>query len=366
MNWLQKIAHKTEKVFVYETLLKHSIWKQVIGHLCPHQKATLNGYKEISLNLSPSKRNYHTIVKKPGATTQGEIYEVSQKELNKLDNWESDYERTEVHTNHGKAYVYKLKDQFTKKAMGDPLRGEWFIDSSGYATFADGDVGDYNHESYALQSKVPEELWERYDNGRLTKKQRKEIGEEFLQYMEKGGEARQWMVEKEGWIRVHGSNFELLQLTEQQLDNITDFISEELSTYGDEPEEDFDIYIEEISTGKTYEFSVQQLFSTHNQPGGLARLLMRGNTAYDPNMRLQQEPQEQHNQLMSEALNMIQQIKATIGMEKYKHVANAIAGKTTKAQVDILKQIITIMPQLITANDIQCQQQINAIASQII
>lgn len=356
MNWLQKISGTKEKVFVYETLLKYSIWKQVIGHLCPHKKAILNGYKEVSVDISPSKRNYHTVVKKPGHVTQGEIYQISRSELNKLDNWESDYDRIKVHTNHGEAYVYKLKDKFCKTAMTDPLRGEWFIDSSGYATFADGDIGDYNHESYALQSKIPEELWERYDNGRLTKKQRKEIGEEFLQYMEKGGEARQWMVEREGWIRVHGSNFELFKLTEQQLDNITDFISEELSTYGDEPEEDFDIYIEEISTGKTYDFSVQQLFSTQSQPGGLARLLMRGNAAYDPGMRLQQETdQNNHNQLMSEVLNMIQTVKTTLGMERYKYISNKLSGKSLPEQKSIMSKVVSMIPQLTNANDVDYQ-----------
>ena len=158
------------------------------------------------------------------------------------------------------------------------IRGEWFINDSGQSTFADGDIGDLNHEAAAIQAKVPEEHEERFGEyifgglEELTPEEVEDIGADFVEYMARGGEARTWMVEKEGWIRVHGNNFELQTLDEGTLNSIVDFIYGEL-----EPQEwpTEDIYMAELSTGQTYEINVEQLIESVNSGQALARLKMR-------------------------------------------------------------------------------------------
>lgn len=249
------------------------------------------------------------------------------------------------------------------------LNGEWFIDDSGQATFADGDIGDFNHESYALQSKIPEELYERYENGKLTKRQRAEIGEEFLQYMEHGGEARDWMVEREGWIRVQGTNFELYELSEAQLDHIISFVGEELGSWDAEDIEDFDIYINELSTGRDYEFSVQQLFTAAQQQGGVARIVLRGKQ--DPvALNRQQEHDQEFNQViqennrrMEEGLRLITQLRSTLGDDRYSYIANKLSRVVPGIQLSILYDLSRVVLSLSTMNDQQYQQQVDSITS---
>lgn len=141
------------------------------------------------------------------------------------------------------------------------LNGEWFIDDSGFASFADGDEGDYNHELVAAQSMIgDEELYERWTEGTLTDEDREtlEVQEPgFLAYMESGGEAKDWVIEKHNWIRVKGSNFELWTMDREALDRIADFVGEQLSEWGDE--EDTDVYIEELSTGKYVAYSLSEI-----------------------------------------------------------------------------------------------------------
>lgn len=184
------------------------------------------------------------------------------------------------------------------------LRGEWFLDDNGDATFADGDIGDYNHEAYALQVKIPDELYPKYENGTLSPEERFDIGEDFLKFMENGGEAREWMVLYEGWIRVHGHNFELYSLDRNKLDNILNFIYEQV---GDITENnDFDIYIEDLNTGKTYDFSANQLKEAGDQPGGLERLLMRGTLipGYSETQRGQNVQDAQNTQNLDDGQGM--------------------------------------------------------------
>jgi len=155
------------------------------------------------------------------------------------------------------------------------IRGEWFIDDSGFSQFADGDIGDLNHEAMALQTKVPDELWERFEKMDLTDEEIKEIGEDFCAYMWRGGEAREWMVEKENWIRVHGNNFELNTLDQSALDNIVNFLYKELDESEFENEE---ICIDELSSGRWYCINARQLIDSIDAGQGLIRLKMRGSS----------------------------------------------------------------------------------------
>lgn len=253
---------------------------------------------------------------------------------------------------------FKKISKIIKKSQ---LNGEWFLDSSGTPTFADGDIGDLNHEAYALQCKIPDELWEKYENGKLTKREKKEIGEDFLQYMNHGGEAREWMVEKEGWIRVHGTNFELHTLDENQLSNITSFVGEEMYAYNENEFEDFDIYIEETSTGKTYNFSVQQLFDAQDHQGGLARILMRGKKVDQYQNR---NIQTNENNRIMEGLNLISNLRDKLGTKKYSYIASVLNGKIPAIQLSILYDLNRIINQLLTLNDNDYMKQIDQLLAE--
>ena len=45
------------------------------------------------------------------------------------------------------------------------IRGEWWIDESGNAMFADGDVGDMNHEAYVIQQVQRTYVSDEFDRG---------------------------------------------------------------------------------------------------------------------------------------------------------------------------------------------------------
>lgn len=230
--------------------------------------------------------------------------------------------------------------QQIKKAS---LRGEWFLDDSGQSAFTDGDIGEYNHETYALSTKIPDELYDKYEKGQLTKKERYAIGEDFLQYMEHGGEAREWMVEKEGWIRVHGNNFELQKLNETSLSNIADFIYEELMN--EEEIEQEEIYIDELDSGRTYSFVMADIIKALNS-GQVHNLLAlrRG-----PQYRYKEDKKyiAEQNRTMEEGLSLIDKIKMWLGTERYNNfVVPLVRDKTPVDQLLTLRHIDRLLPQM--------------------
>ncbi len=155
------------------------------------------------------------------------------------------------------------------------LNGEWFIDDSGYAQFADSDIGDVNHEAAALQSMVPDELWEAFDNQTLTPEQIQEIGEEFVAYMWSGGEAREYMVTHQNWVRVHGSNFQLNILDVDAIQRIANFLAEEL--WDEEMAQAQEIVIHETKSDKLVEFTAREFMAAADSPDALARLMLKFN-----------------------------------------------------------------------------------------
>jgi hypothetical protein len=208
------------------------------------------------------------------------------------------------------------------------LRGEWWIDDSGSTTFADGDVGDTNHEAYAWNSFVgvdehqigelqdigsfdPNELdLDEFGIHKLTEdgKSEEEIEEmdqkdideagwefleeegvdiEFLQWLLKTGkDARDFAMEKHGWIRVQNDNFQFWKLDDKTLKNIRDCeIWEEITDEdGEQPEDletflessDEEIGLEERSTGKYVNIPLRVLFDKNLSP---ARILSYGERA---------------------------------------------------------------------------------------
>ena len=141
----------------------------------------------------------------------------------------------------------------------DGLRGEWWIDDSGSATFADGDIGDQNHEIIAFWSALgvdPDEtfsLGEILPDEGLSEEQASGLLEmgadpkavEF--FSGDGGDARDFMMVERAWIRVADSNFQLWNLDDEALGRIRDFINNEYPEDEDPLEDTFEI--EELRKG---------------------------------------------------------------------------------------------------------------------
>ena len=162
------------------------------------------------------------------------------------------------------------------------LNGEYFIDDTGYASYADGDVGDYNHEILATEAMIgDEQLGERFGDymhgsGQpLTDEERQAIDDNepgFLDYMERGGEAREWVIEKHNWIRVHGENFQLMTFDQDAIKRIADFLGKQLM---DEVDEETEVCIDEMSSGRMECFSPQEIFDAKQDPNKATRLLLK-------------------------------------------------------------------------------------------
>lgn len=133
------------------------------------------------------------------------------------------------------------------------LRGEWWIDDSGGATFADGEIGDQNHEIIAFWSALgvdPDEafsLGEILPDEGLSEEQASGLLEmgadskavEF--FSGDGGDARDYMMVERAWIRVANNNFQLWNLDDEALGRIRDFVSNEYPEDEDPLEDEFQI-----------------------------------------------------------------------------------------------------------------------------
>ncbi len=207
------------------------------------------------------------------------------------------------------------------------LRGEWWIDDNGDATYADGDVGDQNHEMVAFESLSgigSEELGmgpsdfdvnsivERYLDGQQTdvtsddiekmspaafKKFAKSLSintkrkGDFskaeivaLQELEDRGanpsffewffdagnaaDARDYALEHKGWIRVQGDHFQVWDFNDDALDRIKNFDGWEETENPEELENSEDeIYIEQYKDNKTWTISLKDIFKATSAEG---------------------------------------------------------------------------------------------------
>lgn len=217
------------------------------------------------------------------------------------------------------------------------LDGEWFIDDNGFATFADGDISDDNHESLALSAIISDELiLRRFFDKKLTKKDIQIINKDhpgFLNYMERGGEAREWMIKKHNWIRVHGSHFQLNKLDNDSLNRIYNFINEQL-----DDESNIDLYISD-STGKNTNFSLEQLDSAIESGDPISFLTIRLNQPeFLPSSKtITYIPQQNFNLRMS----LAPQVRNMIGIDKYLMISRKIMNLTDAQIIQIYQQILS-------------------------
>lgn len=174
-----------------------------------------------------------------------------------------------------------------KKLKFEEVSGEYWIDDSGMSMYADGDIGDYNHEAYVIETvrnqiMEDEEDWDEWKKKTAQEKFEQEMDavrgipeeehrvqeefkktpEEFLfkELRERGisdedyaitegfGDAREYAMKKWGWKRLQGDNVESWTLTKWDLETIARGLWE---AYDEEAEkETYNLYI--YGTGKWY------------------------------------------------------------------------------------------------------------------
>ena len=164
----------------------------------------------------------------------------------------------------------------------DEMIGEWWI-IDGSAIYADGNIGDMNHEGYVIdhiRSKYGcvDMEWREYKKSLAIEKFEEEFGEtpteEYIddnqqqmddlmlkklnemgmtneEYViaEENGDARKYGLEKLGWKRVARNNIETFTLTVEDLQEISNGLYD---AYGDEIKDSTKFNIEVISTRAFY------------------------------------------------------------------------------------------------------------------
>lgn len=163
------------------------------------------------------------------------------------------------------------------------MSGEYWLDG-GLALFADGDIGDFNHEGLAMaeaQREMIDEIsghlddfdtspftddefidWDGFEDALKAELDGEDVDEWIA---EKGidqntflvaqgfGDPRLWAAAKHGWIRVAGNDVQMVGISKERLSDLADGLAD---AYGDNLEDDeaFDIEVvdaESAMPGKT-------------------------------------------------------------------------------------------------------------------
>jgi hypothetical protein len=166
----------------------------------------------------------------------------------------------------------------------NPVQGEWWIDDSGTALYADGDVGDMGHEAYvidkltrtfldALDIECNEEHagtlreWENNIENMMKEDGAKDLRMFVLKAAKRKFEstqqlvdaydiasgssrldAREYAMHYDGWKRVQRNNIETWTLTKTDLKHISDGIYDACGEDDLADEETFNIYVFETKT----------------------------------------------------------------------------------------------------------------------
>jgi len=159
-----------------------------------------------------------------------------------------------------------------------PIRGEYWFDESGNAQYADGDVGDMNHEAYVIQlcegelagyfninldlktiSDVEDDIveaikdevgdsWGEIENDpadamikylvTFFKMPENKASDLVLTAYGSNKDAREYAIKNWNWIRVHGANIEVNKLNKETLKNVARGINDALEQEGEMYEDD--------------------------------------------------------------------------------------------------------------------------------
>lgn len=187
---------------------------------------------------------------------------------------------------------------FAKWLLNEDIRGEYWIDDSGMTHYADGDVGDLNHEGYVVsmlihqladhdnwdkyKEELGKEMLDDYINRFPNSKQQlidsyKNDPDKFFQLGVKrnkiqkevavieGGDARLYAIKNWNWKAVRGHNVETWRITPNDLKIIAKGIGEILDSEGDE-ESDPELYIYSYATKTGQDYLLSQI-ETGNTSG---------------------------------------------------------------------------------------------------
>lgn len=157
------------------------------------------------------------------------------------------------------------------------MNGEWWIDEGGQTTFADGDVGDMNHEIVAFRAALgidPEEhpdAPEMYpgvplSNEAITWLQANDANEEAIKFLKNGLDPRAYALRHMNWIRVKDDNFQMWDFNDDAMNRIADFIYEET---GGDLDDDAEIYVEQLKDHKTWSIPAEKLLAAGATSTGL-------------------------------------------------------------------------------------------------
>lgn len=159
------------------------------------------------------------------------------------------------------------------------LRGEWWIDEDGNASFADGDTSDFDHTTIAFEAALGISLDDRHlpigivPMDKLNKEAVEWLREngtsaEAIEYLKDGSDPRDFMIEKKNWIRVQGNNFQMWTFDDDALDRIKNFDG---WNDVDDPEEleksEHTITVEQYKDNKTWSISLKDLFKAKSAEG---------------------------------------------------------------------------------------------------
>lgn len=174
------------------------------------------------------------------------------------------------------------------------IRGEYWIDENGTALYADGDVGDMNHEMYVLEqlianilmyfdieidefkeldiSEYYDELYEAIDDEYkssfkaspdetikhiLEEKGMKNVEDVFNAFIK--DDPREFALKNWGWKRVQGNNIQTMNLTSKDLKIINSGLWD---IVGEEEDETFDIEV--YATHDVYEDVPVEVIESEN------------------------------------------------------------------------------------------------------
>jgi hypothetical protein len=170
------------------------------------------------------------------------------------------------------------------KTEPEKLRGEWWLDDSGQSTFADGDIGDANHEMVAMESALgisfenpdedmPEMIpHEKLSNEAVSWLRDQGVDEAAIDHFKRGKDPRDYAMNKMGWVRVKDNMFQASAFNDNALKNIQNFIFENI----EHPEEaEGEVMVEEMSTNNVYELPIKYLVMEQATAEGLKKFADR-------------------------------------------------------------------------------------------
>jgi hypothetical protein len=191
------------------------------------------------------------------------------------------------------------------------IRGEYWI-QDGHVSFADGDIGDYDHEAIATNhfankyidelidishnldldidfhidqefpvetvNEIRNNIIEAVENNKINW-EGKRTGENVDNYLMKElqtdtkeyhcifghGDARYLVIEREGWIAVRSNNVEVYDFNNEKKKHLIDGIEEILEAENiDDPDDKIEIYIFDYKTKKSWDLSLEELKNSNS------------------------------------------------------------------------------------------------------